>query len=298
MAWLANRATARVMTRPQALNRMFSQGIVRTMRTAPSAYQYAGGAAALGVGGLCAWGLSQPASYVPASARASMGQFGGKAYAERVRWRVGKTYAYLTAGLAMTGATAVFAFSRGLHVRMMQMNPMVMAFGGFLGIMMMGGMTRATPYENPAKLAYWGAMNAMVGLTLVPVGLYGGALVSQAAMITACIVGSLSAVAACSPGDQFLNMGPMLGCGLGVVIAASFGGMFFPGSAMLMNISLYGGLGLFGLYVCHDTQKVLYHAQMDNQFDPINNQIGIYMDSINIFIRIVQILAMSGGKRK
>merc|ERR1719499_1399793 len=198
----------------------------------------------------------------------------------------------------MTAGVATFAFQRGLAARMANMNPMVLAFGGIAASIdcMIG--TRATPYENPMKLAWWTGMNALVGLTLVPVGMYGGALVSQAAMITACIVGSLSAVAACSPGDQFLNMGPMLGCGLGVVIAASFGGMFFPGSTMLMNISLYGGLGLFGLYVCHDTQKVLYHAQMDNQFDPINNQIGIYMDSINIFIRIVQILAMSGGRRK
>merc|ERR1719415_333944 len=158
----------------------------------------------------------------------------------------------------------------------------------------MGGMTRATPYENPMKLAWWAGMNAMVGLTLVPVGLYGGALVSQAAMITACIVGSLSAVAACSPGDQFLNMGPMLGCGLGVVLAASLGSMFFPTSGLLMNVSLYGGLGLFGLYVCYDTQKIVYHAQMDNNFDPINRELGIYLDTINIFIRVVQILAMSG----
>merc|ERR1719189_127546 len=187
----------------------------------------------------------------------------------------------------MTGATAVFAFSRGLHVRMMQMNPMVMAFGGFLGIMMMGGMTRATPYENLTKLAWWAGMNALVGLTLVPVGMYGGALVSQAAMITACIMGSLSAVAACAPGDQFLSMGPMLGCGLGVVVAASMGSMFFPGSSLLMNVSLYGGLGLFGLYVCHDTQRILYHAQMDNHYDPINQEIGIYLNTINIFVRIV-----------
>merc|ERR1719499_1684065 len=159
-------------------------------------------------------------------------------------------------------------------------------------------MCRMTPYENPMKLAWWSAFNCINGLMLVPMGLYGGALVTQAAMITACIVGSLSAVAACSPGDTFLSMGPMLGCGLGVVLAASLGSMFFPGSAMLMNISLYGGLGVFGLFLCYDTQKVLYHAQMDNQFDPINRELGIYINTINIFVRVAQILAMGGGRRK
>merc|ERR1719499_1706426 len=157
-------------------------------------------------------------------------------------------------------------------------------------------MCRMTPYENPMKLVWWSMFNAANGLTLVPVGLLGGQIVTQAAMITACIVGSLSAVAACSPGDTFLSMGPMLGCGLGVVFAASLGSMFFPGSSMLMNVSLYGGLGVFGLYTCYDTQKILYHAQMDNQFDPINRELGIYLDTIIIFIRVVTIL--SGGKKK
>jgi len=296
MAWIANRTACRIM-KPNVANRRFSSGIMKTVKAGPTWAQYAGGAAALGIGALCASGLSQPASYVPASSRNLMGQLGGKAYAERVRWRVGKTYAYLAAGLAMTAGVATFAFQRGLAARMANMNPMVLAFGGIAASIgcMMG--TRATPYDNPMKHVWWSGFNAITGLTLVPVGLYGGALVTQAAMITACIVGSLSAVAACSPGDTFLSMGPMLGCGLGVVLAASLGSMFFPGSTLLMNVSLYGGLGLFGLYTCYDTQKIMYHAQMDNNYDPINRELGIYLDTINIFIRVVQILAMS-GKRK
>lgn len=297
MSWLANRAACRVM-KPMAAKRLLSSSVVKTIRAGPTWAQYAGGASALGVGALCAYGLSQPAQYVPASSRNLMGQLGGKAYAERVRWRVGQTYAYLAAGLAMTAGVSIFAFQRGVATKMARMNPMAVCFGGLAASIgcMMG--TRMTPYENPIKHVWWSGFNAVTGLTLVPIGMLGGALVTQAAMITACIVGSLSAVAACSPGDTFLSMGPMLGCGLGVVLAASLGSMFFPASGLLMNISLYGGLGLFGLYVCYDTQKILYHAQMDNEFDPINREIGIYLDTINIFVRVVQILAMSGGKRK
>jgi len=299
MSWIANRAgmrTAVRLMRPNVMHRKFSS-VVGKIRTAPKATQLLGGAAALGIGALCATGLSQPANYVPAKTRGLMAQFGGKAYAERVRYRVGQTYAYLAAGLTMTAGVAMFAFQRGFAMKMMQYNPMVLALGGFaasVGCMMA---VRSTPYDNPMKHVWWGGFNAITGLTLVPVGMLGGALVSQAAMITAVIVGSLSAVAACSPGDTFLSMGPMLGCGLGVVLAASLGSIFFPGSTMLMNVSLYGGLGVFGLFLCYDTQKVLYHAQMDNHFDPINRELGIYINTINIFIRVVQILAMSGRRK-
>lgn len=34
------------------------------------------------------------------------------------------------------------------------------------------------------------------------------------------------------------------------------------------------------------------------KYDPINGSLGIYADTINIFIRIAQILAMQNGRRK
>ncbi|ETO30805.1 hypothetical protein RFI_06315, partial [Reticulomyxa filosa] len=125
----------------------------------------------------------------------------------------------------------------------------------------------------------------------------GGSIVQQAALITGCVVGGMSAVALAAPNDQFLRMGPMLGVGLGVVIAASFGGMFFPTSSLLMNVSLYGGLGVFGLFTAYDAQRVLHDAQVVDRFDPIAEQFGLYMDSINIFVRIVQILMMQNRKK-
>merc|ERR1719238_1548217 len=106
-----------------------------------------------------------------------------------------------------------------------------------IGTMMI---TTSISYENPTKIVWWIFFNSCVGLSLVPMGILGGAIISQAAMITGCILGSLSVVAAVSPGDTFLNLGPILGCGLGVLIAASFGQIFFPTSSMLMNITLYG----------------------------------------------------------
>merc|ERR1719327_23084 len=104
-----------------------------------------------------------------------------------------------------------------------------------------------TPLENTfPKHLIRGGFNAFMGFALCPMVAVGGAILQQAALITGIIVGSLSLVAAAAPDDAFLSWGPYLGVGLGVIVAASFGSMFFPGSALLHNVCLYGGLGLFG----------------------------------------------------
>ncbi len=67
-------------------------------------------------------------------------------------------------------------------------------------------------------------------------------------------------------------------------------------------MSVYGGLILFGGFLLYDTQKIISKAERHPvgwgapPFDPVNASIGIYMDTINIFIRIVSILA--GGNRR
>ena len=184
----------------------------------------------------------------------------------------------------------------------MTMNPMIFGIGTFLATLGCIHMTLRMDYHsNPlGKHLAWATTNGLIGLSLVALcGIAGGAIVQQAALITGCIVGSMSCAAMVSPSDTFLRMGPYLGVGLGVVIAASLGGMFFPGSTLLMNVSLYGGLGLFGLMTAHDAQRVLHDAQVAGKFDPIGEQMGLYLDTINIFVRIVQILMMSqGGKRR
>ena len=49
--------------------------------------------------------------------------------------------------------------------------------------------------------------------------------------------------------------------------------------------------------IAHDTQRVLHDAQVGENFDPISEQMGLYMDTINIFVRVVQILMMQNRKR-
>jgi len=74
------------------------------------------------------------------------------------------------------------------------------------------------------------------------------------------------------------------------------------GLAIAESLSLYGGLAVFGGFVLYDTQKILQHARMAEQGlvarDPMREAIGLELDMINIFIRLVQILSMQQGRKK
>jgi FtsH-binding integral membrane protein len=280
-----------------------SQSVMGTIRKSGNqSLRYLGLAGALGLGGVIAYGLSRPATYVPSDTRSMMANIGGPQFAQMVRGRIMKTFAYLSGSLALTGATAFLLFTRGYGYRVLAANPLVYGIGSMLASMACITLTMGISYDyNPVgKHLAWMLTSGMLGFSLLGLStIAGGAIIQQAAMITGCIVGGMSLTAMASPSDSFLKMGPYLGVGLGVVIAASLGGMFFPSTTLLMNISLYGGLGLFGLYTAYDTQRVLHDAQVAETFDPISEQMGLYMDTINIFVRVVQILMMQqGGKRR
>ncbi len=96
----------------------------------------------------------------------------------------------------------------------------------------------------------------------------------------------------------------ILVAGLVAVCLASVGSIALPATAIrtlsvLENFSLYGGLAIFSGLVLWDTQKIIAHAEKaydERQLSPINDAIGIYLDFINIFIRILAI--MDNRRRK
>ena len=75
--------------------------------------KYLGLGGALGLGGLIAYGLSRPTQYVDRQTRDMMSVMGGASFAQTVRQRVFKTYAYLTGSIALTGASCLLLLSRG-----------------------------------------------------------------------------------------------------------------------------------------------------------------------------------------
>lgn len=254
------------------------------------------GASALGLGALAFYGLGL-SNGEGAAERAVM-------WPDYVKQRVRDTYMYFGASIGITAATAGAIFRTPALMNIVMRQGWV-ALGVSIAAMIGSGMVvRSLPYKEGfgAKQMAWMAHCAVLGAVIAPICLLGGPILSRAAWYTAGVVGGLSTVAATAPSDKFLYMGGPLAMGLGVVFMSSIASNFLsPATAMgagVYSIALYGGLILFSGFLLYDTQKIIYKAENMPHYDPVNSSVGIYLDTVNIFIRIAQILAMSGGRRK
>jgi len=263
------------------------------------------GASALGLGALCFYGLG----------------FGSEAGAidrsmvwpEYVKDRVKTTYMYFGSSLGICAGSAVAAFRSPVLMNFMTKNSLL-AIGATMAAMIGSGMlVRSIPYKEGlgVKQLAWAGHAALLGVVVAPILILGGPILTKAAWYTAGIVGGLSTVAACAPSEKFLNMGGPLAIGFGVVLASSIGSAFLPPTTMagsaLMSIALYGGLVLFSGFMLYETQHIIKAAETHPQYsymgqvppyDPVNMSIGIFVTTLNLFIRIAQMLAMGGGMKR
>eukprot|EP00475_Leptophrys_vorax_P016244 TRINITY_DN226_c0_g1_i2.p1 TRINITY_DN226_c0_g1~~TRINITY_DN226_c0_g1_i2.p1 ORF type:complete len:190 (-),score=39.84 TRINITY_DN226_c0_g1_i2:42-611(-) len=187
------------------------------------------------------------------------------------------------------------------------MNPWLFLGGSLL---LTGGslfMTMATPPENAVmKHGLFFLTTGSLGLTsLSALGFVPQPILVRAGLYTLGIVFSLSAVAINARSDAFLYMGGPLFIGLNAVVVASVASIALPASgaafSIAHSISLYGGLGVFSLYMLQDTQQALENgrklALSGKTPDYINESLGIYLNIMNIFIRMVEIVASSQSKK-
>ncbi|XP_050455701.1 growth hormone-inducible transmembrane protein-like [Cataglyphis hispanica] len=261
------------------------------------------GGAIIGLGALCYYGLGL-SSQAGAIDQASL-------WPQYVKDRVKSTYMYFGGSIMVSAASAAMCLHSPAIMNMMMRQGWI-ALGVTLAAMIGSGMiVQGLPYKEGfgAKQIAWLVHTGIVGAVLAPLSLLGGPLVLRAAWYTAGVVGGLSAVAICAPSDKFLAMGGPLAIGLGVVFVSSLGTMFLPPTTVLgsglHSMALYGGLLLFSGFLLYDTQRIIKQAEtyptynhQGRPYDPINNAISIYLDTINIFVRILSILAGGGTNRR
>lgn len=225
---------------------------------------------------------------------------GDAAFPATVKSRLTGTYGYLFASLATTAAAAGLMFRSGAAHRLMAMNPMVVGIGGMVAMIGTMMLTRSIDYHsNPVgkHIALAGFIGAQA-LMMSPLAAVGGALLMRAAVATGCIVGSISLVAATAPSQAYLNMTGPLAIGFGLVAGASLGSLFFPGAQFLYSIVMWGGLAFHGGMVFYRTQGLIDTAHMKRRHDPINDMMGIYIDSMAIFWRMVMLMSGGGNKKR
>jgi FtsH-binding integral membrane protein len=214
---------------------------------------------------------------------------------EVTRNRVKNTLAYFSAGLCMTSllTMAMTKSPRVMNLSFKLSQRPFMCFGLSLAslIVPMIGMKLPNKKENfNIKHFSWIAFNTAISFSICPLIYFTGfSMAAEAALLTAGAVGGLGYIAYISKNDAFLGLNGFLSAGVGVMMAASLGSLFFN-SPILHNIWLYGGLALFMAYVLYDVNKIKIKAERADSYDPLSESVSIYMDTINIFVRILMIL--------
>ncbi len=243
-------------------------------------------------------------------------------FKDPVRKRLQNTYGYVAVNLAATAGAAAMLFRSGVVHRLMAVNPIVLGIGSVAAMIGSMYLTRSIDYHE-SPFAKHLALSTFVGcqaLMMAPLASLGGPLLmrfgetisffffvcvfllgsSRAALATGAVVGAISLTAATAPSQAYLSMTGPLAIGGGLIFGASLGSMFFPGANFLYSIVLWGGLALHGGMVFARTQNLIDGATRfpNARFDPINDSLGIYIDSLAIFWRMATILSGGGSRRK
>lgn len=137
------------------------------------------------------------------------------------------------------------------------------------------------------------AFTFITGVTLVPLlasvlGLQGGAsIVAQALLMTTIIFGVMSFFALKTTKD-LANMGKMLFVALVVIVIASLVNIFLGNPLLQVIIAAVGAI-VFSLYIAYDTQNII-RGRYDS---PIMAAISLYLDVLNLFISLLQLLSLN-----
>ncbi|KAI4478923.1 hypothetical protein M0804_011385 [Polistes exclamans] len=262
------------------------------------------GASAFGLGALCYYGLgldSRPGAidkvhYWP----------------EYVKERIRTTYMYFGGSIILTAASAALCFRSPTIIRLVSNQGWMAVVGTLAAVIGSSIIVRSIPYKEGfgAKQLAWMGHAGLMGAVIAPICFLGGPLLTRAALYTAGVIGGLSTVAMCAPSEKFLKMAGPLSIGLGVVLVSSLGSIFLPPTTALgtslYTLSVYGGIVLFSMFLLYDTQKIvkqaeeypMYYDRSMKQYDPINNAVSIYLDTMNIFLNMIHILSNSSSGRK
>ncbi|TSA86652.1 Bax inhibitor-1 family protein [Helicobacter mehlei] len=198
------------------------------------------------------------------------------------------TYKFFAASLLLATIGALIGFMN-FHIALQYKWVFFIAeIVAFFGLMF----TRSMPTLNMFMLF---AFTFLSGITLVPllgfvIAKSGAAAIWQALGMTTIVFGVMSVYAIKTKND-LANMGKMLFIAVIVVLVASLINLFL--NSPFMQVAIAGvSVILFSLFVAYDTQNIirgLYES-------PIQAATALYIDFLNIFVSLLQIMGIMGGR--
>ncbi|XP_031550679.1 probable Bax inhibitor 1 [Actinia tenebrosa] len=121
-------------------------------------------------------------------------------------------------------------------------------------------------------------------------------IIVTAFFATTLIFGCFTLSALYAKQRSFLYLGGILGSALTMLFMLSLINLFV-GSFFFYQIHLYGGLLLFSVFIIYDTQLIVEkHRQGDKDY--VWHSLDLFLDFINIFRRIMIILAQNKESKK
>ncbi|CCW62557.1 unnamed protein product [Phytomonas sp. EM1] len=201
-----------------------------------------------------------------------------------VREHLTRVYTLLATGCVAAGLGSLLMIATPLAKVIPFWMPMV---GGFIPLLWLS----FAPPANPGlKIALFYAFTLLEGMAIAPLVLMTAAkgVLTTSLVLTAAVFFGFSAAAYLAPRASLVAwQGPLYGALIGMV-AISVLNIFYP-TAIVHSIILYGGLALFSIMISSDTQMMIERARC-GAGDHVQDALRMFMNVINIFIRIAQIM--------
>jgi len=155
--------------------------------------------------------------------------------------------------------------------------------------------------KSPGRLVATGLFGVLEGLSIGP--LVGIALEVDPQIIITALMGALgifvsfSLAAFYSDRRSSFYLGGLLNTGIWVMLLMSILSLFGVKGEFVFNFQLYLGLAIFMGYVMFDTQMMIEKANR-GQKDYVLDAINLFIDLVQIFVRILIILLKESSKKK
>lgn len=210
-----------------------------------------------------------------------------------------QVYAWMTAGLLVTGAVAAYTANSPALLNLIFGNSFTIWILFIIEIGMVIGLSAAINRLSPgAATALFLTYSAVNGLTLASIFLvYTSASIASTFFITAAMFGVLSLYGYVTKRD-LTRLGNLLVMGLIGFLIASIAN-FFLQSAALYWIVTYAGILIFVGLIASDTQKIKRLSQQATDNSSVRRiailgSLMLYLDFINLFLLLLRIF---GGRR-
>lgn len=200
------------------------------------------------------------------------------------------TYKFFAGSLLLATLGAILGFMFFEAVVTYRWAFFIAELAAFFGLMFSRGKTGL-------NLLMLFAFTTLSGITLVPllgfvISRAGIGGVAQALGMTTIVFGAMSLYAIKTKND-LANMGKMLFIALIVVFVCSIINLFI-GSSPFQIIIAGASTIIFSLYIAYDTQNIIKGMYAS----PIDAAISLYLDFLNVFISILQLIGLTSDNKE